>query len=122
MVAVAQGEFRAGAVCLLGHGSDLRQLMNGQPTSIQPEKGQQQSSCTYTVDAKPTFRGPDHPAAGHAGQPVPVGNGSATANAKYTFAQQRQRLGQPPKHTPPATIMLIGGVGDQAFSALQTFR
>jgi hypothetical protein len=98
--------------------------MNAQPKSIQPQKGQEQSSCTYTVDAKPTFRVLTILVRAMPASLVAVGNGSATADAKYTFAQQLQRLAKPSKGTaePPATITTINGIGDQAFSALQTFR
>ena len=117
------GEFRGVPdSCRVYGGADLRQLMNGQPKSIQPQKEQEQSSCTYTVDAKPTFRVLTVFLQAMQASLVPVGNGSATANAKYTFAQQRQRQAKPPKHTPPATITPISGMGDQAFSAVQTFR
>jgi hypothetical protein len=109
--------------CKVYGSADLRQLMNGPPRSIQPQKGQQQSSCTYTVDAQPTFRVLTIVLQAMQASLVPVGNGSATADAKYTFAQQRQLLAKPPKHTPQpaATITAIPGLGDQAFSAVQTF-
>jgi hypothetical protein len=120
------GEFRGVPdACRVYGAADLRQLMNGQPKSIQPQKGQDQSSCTYTVDAKPTFRVLTVLLQAMGASLVPIGgNGSATADAKYTFAQQRQQLAKPPKRSaqPPATITTIRGTGDQAFSALQTFR
>jgi hypothetical protein len=119
------GEFRGVPdACGVYAGADLHELMNGQPKSIQPQKGQQQSSCTYTVDAQPTFRVLTIVVQAMPANLVAVGNGSATADAKYTFAQQLQRLAKPSKRTaqPPATITTIHGIGDQAFSALQTFH
>src|SRR5262249_47241576 len=118
------GEFRGVPdACKVYAGADLRQLMRGQPKNIQPQKGQEQSSCTYTVDAKPTFRVLTILVQAMRASLVGAGNGSATADAKYTFARQQQLLAKPPKNTaqPPATITPIRGLGDQAFSALQTF-
>jgi hypothetical protein len=121
------GEFReVPDACKIYGSDDLRQLMNGAPKGIQPQNGQQQSSCTYTVDAKPTFRVLTILVQAMQAGLVPVGdsNGNATASAKYTFLQQRHQLAKPPKRAPqpPATITTIRGTGDQAFSALQTFR
>ncbi len=110
--------------CRVYGSAGLRQLMNGPATSIQPENGSQHSSCTYTVDAKPTFRVLTVDLQAMPASLVPIGNGSATANARSAFAQQRQMLAKPAKRTaqPPATITAIRGMGDQAFSAVQTFR
>jgi hypothetical protein len=119
------GEFRGVPdACTVYGGADLRQLMNGQPKSIQPQKGQQQSSCTYTVDAKPTFRVLTILLQAMPARLVSVGNGSGTADAKFTFESNHQQLAKPPKHTaqPPATITTVHGLGDQALSAVQTFR
>jgi hypothetical protein len=103
----------------------LSQLLHGTPKSIQPFQEQAQSQCTYTVDAKPIFR--VMTVTMQAYRPsltVPVGDGSATTNATYTFVQQRQLLAHPLKHTPqpPATITPVSGLGDEAFSAVQVFR
>jgi hypothetical protein len=117
------GEFRAVPdACKVYGDADLRQLMNGQPKSIQPQKGQQLNQCTYTVDAKPTFRVLTILVQAMQAS-LAFGNGSATADAKYNFAKQQQLLAKPPKNKaqPPATITPIRGMGDQALSALQTF-
>jgi hypothetical protein len=74
------------------------------------------------VDAKPAFRQLNvvlqalQPNAGY-------GNGSATADARFNFAQQRALLAKPSKRTPqpPATITLVG-LGDKAFVAVQVYR
>ncbi len=42
--------------CHVADAGALRQYLAGTPTRIQPYNYQAQSQCTYTVDAKPTFR------------------------------------------------------------------
>jgi hypothetical protein len=96
----------------------LRQYLGAAPKSIRPQPGQ----CTFTVDAKPRFRQLNvqvqalQPNAGY-------GNGSATADAKYTLAQQRALLAKPARRAPwpPATITPVG-LGDKAFVAVQVYR
>jgi hypothetical protein len=86
---------------------------------LRPQPGQ----CTFTVDLKPRFRQLNvvvqalQPNAGY-------GNGSATANARYSFTQGRSRLAKPPKRTPgpPAAITPLAGLGDSAFVAVQVFH
>lgn len=111
-------------VCKVVGATLLQQYLGGTPTSIQPFGDPAQSQCTYTVDAKPTFRVLNISAQAYRWSLVPVGNGGATANASYTFAQQRRLLANPPKHTPQpaATITPVSGLGDQALSAVQVFH
>ncbi len=125
VTSLQKGEF--GAVpdaCKVVGAAALRQLMSGTPKQIQPQQSQAESECTYTVDAKPTFRVVNIDLQASQANLVAVGNGSATANARYTFALQRDRLAKPPKRSPqpPATIAAVPGLGDQAFSAVQAFR
>lgn len=103
----------------------LRQYLPGTLKQIQPFNDPQQSQCSYTVDARPIFRVLNaymqaYKPAGY----IAAGNGSATANAIYTFAQQRTELQRPAKNTPqpPAIITPITGLGQQAFSAVQQFH
>jgi len=120
-----KGEFRAVPdACKVYGAAALRTLMNGTPKMIQPQQGQVQSECSYTVDAKPTLRVVNINLQAMQANLVAVGNGSATANARYTIARQRELLAKPPKRTPlpPATITAVPGFADQAFSAVQTFR
>lgn len=121
-----QGEFKSvpDACKVLGVIA-LRQLMGGTPKSTQPQQDSALSQCSFTVDAKPTFRVLQITVQAYkASLTVPVGNGSATADAKYTFAQLRRLRAHPPKHTaqPPAAIAQVAGLGDQAFSAVQIFH
>ncbi|HVB46654.1 MAG TPA: hypothetical protein VNF47_28645 [Streptosporangiaceae bacterium] len=120
-----KGEFRTVPdACRVLASTALRQYLAGVPKSFQPFSYPDDSQCSYTVDAKPTFRilnitvQADQPSLN-----VP-GNGSATTNAVVTFAEQQQVLAKPPKHTPApaASIRKIGGLGDQALSAVQVFH
>jgi hypothetical protein len=111
--------------CRVIGSATLGQYLPGTMKSIQPFSDPQHSQCTYTVDARPVFRVLN--AAVQAYQPagyIAAGNGGATANAIYTYAQQRQQLLKPAKNTPqpPASITALRGLGQQAFSAVQVFH
>ncbi len=119
-----KGEFKAVPdACKVVGTAVLRQIMNGTPTTIQPQQGQAQNECTFTVDASPVFRVMTVQLQALRASLVPVGDGSATANAVYTFAQQRTKWAKPQKNTgqPPAAITAVPGLGQQAISAVQTF-
>jgi len=120
-----KGEFRAVPdACKVVSASALHQIMNGTPRTIQPQQGQAQSECTFTVDASPVFRVMNVNLQAMRASLVPVGDGSATANAKYTYGQQRALWLKPPKHTaqPKASVTPVPGLGQQAISAVQTFH
>ena len=111
--------------CKVVGAAALHQIMGGTPKVTQPQSDAALSQCAFTVDAKPTFRVLQlNVQAYNASLTVPVGDGSATANAKYTIAEQRRLLAHPPKHTPqpPAAITPVTGLGDEAFSAVQVFH
>lgn len=120
-----KGEFRAVPdACKIMGAAAVHQVMSGAPKTIQPQQGQAQSECTFTVDASPVFRVMDVNLQAMGASLVPVGDGSATANATYTFSQQVAKLRKPTKHTaqPPATISSVPGLGQQAISAVQIFH
>ena len=121
-----QGELKAVPdACKVVAAAALHQIMAGTPKVTQPQNDPALSQCSFTVDAKPTFRVLQvNVQAYNASLTVPVGDGSATANATYTIAEQRRLLARPPKHTPqpPATITPVSGLGDEAFSAVQVFH
>jgi hypothetical protein len=120
-----KGEFNAVPdACKVVSASVLHQIMNGSPRTIQPQQGKAQSECTFTVDANPVFRVMNVNLQALQASLVPVGNGSATANAAYEFGQQRVLWLKPAKRTaqPAATVSPVPGLGQQAISALQTFR
>jgi len=120
------GEYRTVPnACRVLPAAAISQYLSGTAKSIQPYDQLDQSQCTYTVDVKPTFRLLNLTVQAY--QPYPgliPGNGSATANAIYNFAQQQQQLAKPPKHTPqpPATIVSVSGLGNEALSAVQIFQ
>ncbi len=119
-----KGEFKAVPdACKVVGTAVLRQIMNGTPAMIQPQQGQAQNECTFTVDASPVFRVMTVQLQALRASLVPVGDGGATANAVYTFAQQRTKWAKPQKNTgqPPAAITAVPGLGQQAISAVQTF-
>lgn len=120
-----KGEFRAVPdACKVVGAATLHQIMNGTPRSIQPQQGQAQSECTFTVDASPVFRVLNVNLVALRASLVPVGDGGATANARYNFSQKVTQLRKPPKRTaqPPATITAVPGLGQQAISAVQNFH
>ncbi|HUZ53082.1 MAG TPA: hypothetical protein VMU94_11215 [Streptosporangiaceae bacterium] len=121
-----KGEFKAVPdACKVVGATALRQIMSGTPTSTQPQQGSALSQCAFTVDAKPTFRVLQIKVQAYdASLTVPVGDGSATVDAKYTFAERRRLLAHPLKRTPqpPATITAVSGLGDEAVSAVQVFH
>ncbi len=99
--------------------------LGGTPTKgVQSASGAAKSECTYQFDAKPIFRVLDVTIEAYPPSLLAPGNGSATSYAKFTFAQTKQVLAKPPKHTPqpPATIKSIPGLGSQGLSALQIYR
>jgi hypothetical protein len=100
----------------------LSQYLDGTPSSAQPYNSAGQTQCTYTVDAKPTFRQLNISVQAFRPNLTLPGNGSATAVATYTFSQQRKLLAKPPKPQPPATISSLPGLGDEALTAVQVFR
>jgi hypothetical protein len=120
-----KGEF--GAVpdaCKIVAAAALHEVMSGVPRTIKPQQRQAQSECAFTVDASPVFRVMDVNLQAMGASLVPVGDGSATANAKYTFSQQVAKLRKPKKDSaqPPATITPVPGLGQQAISAVQIFH
>lgn len=120
IVALQKGEYsKVPDACRAVPATMLTEFLGGAPRQLRPQPG----DCTFTIDDKAVFRELNvqfqalQPNAGY-------GNGSATANAVYNFAQQRAQLAKPPKHTPqpPAKITSIGGIGDTAFVAVQVFH
>ena len=124
--ALQKGEFRGvPSACKVLSATTLHQVMAGTPATQPVGGGQGQSECTFTVDVKPAFR--ILQIQEQAYQPsvaVPTGNGSATANAAWNFSQSKLQLAKPPKHSvwPAARFAPLGGLGDQAVSAVQASR
>ncbi len=126
VTALLKGEFRqVPNACRIVPGSALSRFLGGKPSkSVQTFSDVAKSECTYQVDLKPTFRVLDITVQAYTPSLIAPGNGSATSYAIYTFAQTRQVLARPPKHTqqPPAAITPINGLGSQALTATQVYR
>jgi hypothetical protein len=121
-----KGEFKAVPdACKAISASVLSQILAGQPGKpVQITASAGDSECTYQVDAKPIFRELDIKVQEFGPNLIAPGNGSATSYAAFSFAQARQALARPSKHTsaPPATISSIRGLGTRAFTAAQVFH
>ena len=116
-----KGEFRTVPdACKVVGATELRALLGGVPKSVQPYKGAE-SQCTFTVDAKPTFRVLSLTLQAYPASLTAPGDGSATANARFSFDLKRNSLVRPPKKKPlpPATITTVRGLGSEALSAVQ---
>jgi hypothetical protein len=102
----------------------LHRLLAGTPKRIQPYDDPGQSACTFQVDKQPTFRVLTLQVEAYTASLTALGNGSATANAQYNFAQKRNSLQRPSKKAPlpPATITPVSGLGSEALSAVQVVR
>jgi len=121
-----KGEVRAvPSACKVLSAATLHQVMAGTP-QVQPVGGAQgQSECTFTVDSKPAFRVVQiQEQAFSPSLAVPAGNGGATANAAWNFAQAKAQLAKPGKRSvwPAATFSPVSGLGEQAVSAVQASR
>jgi len=111
--------------CRLLSSSVLSQYLGGRPSKgVQTFSAASKSECTYQVDVKPTFRVLDITDQAYPPSLIAPGNGSATSYAVYTFAQTRHVLAKPPRNAaePRARIATIGGLGDEAISAVQVYR
>jgi hypothetical protein len=126
VTALQKGEFSSVPdACKVIGASSLHGYLAGTPSFVQPVSSKAQSQCTYTVDAKPTFRVLNITIQAYTPSlTVPTGDGSATTAATYTYGQQKQLLAKPPANTPlpPATISTQAGLGDQAITAVQVIK
>jgi hypothetical protein len=90
-------------------------------TQVQEQSGGADSECSFTIDHKPAFLVLDVTAQEFQPFAAATGDGSATANARDSFGQDRQALARPPKRSPlePAVITTAARLGQQAFTAFQ---
>jgi hypothetical protein len=86
--------------------------------------GSAQSACDWTIDRPPVYRLLQLNLLAYAPSGLASGNGSATSAAIDAYAAALQNIQRPPKRSPdpPATATVLGGLGNQAFSAVQVFR
>jgi hypothetical protein len=119
------GEFRSVPnACTAASPATISQYLPGKASKLLSASSSTQSQCSYTVDARPIFRVLQ--VTSEALQPtvLATGNGSATINAIYNYAQLQSGLATPPKGSPlpKATIRQVTGLGQEALSALQVTR
>lgn len=121
-----KGEFSSVPdACKVVAPASLSTYLNGTAsTSVQTSNAAVKSACTFTVDHRPTFRVLDISVEAYTPSLIAPGDGSATSYAKYIFGQTKQVYAKPPKQSqqPAAVISPLGGLGSQAFSAVQVYR
>ena len=104
----------------------VAQYLPGTPkvASPLPVNGSAGSACNWTVDKPPLYRLMQVSMNAYAPDGLASGNGSATRAATDAYGLALQELQAPPKHSPSsrATVQVLSGFGDQAFSALQVFH
>jgi hypothetical protein len=101
----------------------LNQYLPGNRHTIAPQSldGSAQSLCSWSLDAKPTYRVLQVTVQAYAPSGLASGNGSATFAAKDAYQQASLLKTHPPKatHLPRATLSQVPGLGRSAFAALQ---
>jgi hypothetical protein len=86
--------------------------------------GTAESACNWTIDRAPVYRLLELNVLAYAPNGLASGDGSATDAAMDAYAQALGNLRNPPRHSadPRATVSMLGGLGNEAFSATQVFR
>jgi hypothetical protein len=111
--------------CHVVPGATVGQYLPGTPKVASPLSvdGSAASACNWTVDKPPLYRLMQVNLNAYAPNGLASGNGSATRAATDGYNLALQDLQAPPKGSPasPATVQVLSGFGDQAFSALQVF-
>jgi hypothetical protein len=89
-----------------------------------PVDGAAESACDWTIDQAPVYRLFQLNTLAYAPDGLASGNGSATFAAIDGYDSALAGLQDPPKHSaePRAVITMLGGLGNEAFSAQQVFR
>ncbi len=89
-----------------------------------PVNGTAESACNWTIDHAPVYRLMELNLLAYAPNGLASGNGSATFAAIDGYDSTLQLMRDPPKHSPypRATVTMLPGFGNQAFSAVQVFR
>jgi hypothetical protein len=104
----------------------VRQFLPGQVkvASPLPVDGSAESACNWSIDRAPVYRLLELNLLAYAPNGLASGNGSATSAAIDAYATTLQDTKSPPPKSPnpPATVTLLPGLGDQAFSSVQVFR
>src|SRR5579862_3208604 len=89
-----------------------------------PVGGSAESACNWSIDRAPVYRLIELNLLAYAPNGLASGNGSATSAAIDAYALSLRSTEHPPKGSPdpPATVTLLSGLGNEAFSAVQVFR
>ena len=119
-----RGEFKTVPnACTAVTTATLNQYLPGNRRTVAPQSldGSAQSLCSWTLDAKPTYRVLQVTVQAYAPSGLASGNGSATFAAKDAYQQVSLLKTHPPKatHLPRATLSQVPGLGSSAFAALQ---
>jgi hypothetical protein len=121
------GELRqVPSACHVVPGATVQQYLPGTPkvASPLPVDGSAASACNWTVDKPPLYRLMQVSLTAYAPNGLASGNGSATRAATDAYDLALQDLQAPPRGSPVAraTVQVLSGFGNQAFSALQVFH
>jgi hypothetical protein len=112
--------------CHVVPAATVQQYLPGTPkvASPLPVNGSLGSACNWTVDKPPLYRLMQVNLNAYAPNGLASGNGSATRAATDAYDLALRNLQAPPKKSPSsrATVQVLSGFGNQAFSALQVFR
>ena len=89
-----------------------------------PIDGTAESACDWTIDHAPVYRLLELNLLAYAPSGLASGDGSATYAAIDAYSQTLRALQDPSRHSadPRATVSMLSGLGNEAFSATQVFR
>jgi hypothetical protein len=89
-----------------------------------PVDGSAGSACDWTIDQPPVYRLMEVNLLAYAPNGLASGDGSATFAAIDAYDVALKDMQVPPKRSPAprATVQVLSGLGNQAFSAMQVFR
>ena len=112
--------------CRAVPGATVQQYLPGKVAvaSPLPVNGSAESACNWTIDKPPLYRLLELDMLAYAPNGLASGTGSATFAATDAYALALQDMQAPPKHSPAprATVRVLSGFGNQAFSALQVYH
>ena len=112
--------------CHVVPAATVQQYLPGTPkvASPLPVNGSAASACNWTIDKPPLYRLMQVSLTAYAPNGLASGNGSATQAATDAYDLALQAVQSPPKGAPAsrATLQVLSGFGNQAFSALQVFH
>jgi hypothetical protein len=120
------GELRqVPSACHVVPAATVQQYLPGTPKVASPLQvnGSAESACNWTVDKPPLYRLMQLNLNAFAPNGLASGNGSATRAAIDAYALALQNIRTPPKNSPArkATVQVLSGFGNEAFSALQVY-